>query len=161
MQVLGELFQTNRDWVVTIVRVVLGVVLFAHGAQKLLGWYAGQGFRNTLQAFNHLKVPASVAVVVIFAECFGGLGLIVGLLSRLAALGVLGTMVGAVVLVHYRYGLFMNWTGDKRAHGFEYHLLAIALALVVLVKGGGALSLDYAFYQHQLRGEVQVSQMPR
>jgi putative oxidoreductase len=151
MEILLNLTKTNSDWVVTAVRIVLGVVLFAHGAQKLLGWYGGPGFGNTVKMLTtYVKLPTVLAVTVIFVEFLGGLGLILGFLGRLAGIGMLVIMVGAIVTVHYRYGLFMNWTGEKKGHGVEYHLLAIALALVVIIKGAGAFSLDRAFYEHQV-----------
>jgi putative oxidoreductase len=136
---------TNGDWVLMIVRVVLGVVLFAHGAQKLLGWFGGPGLRATLSTFrDQLGIPAVLAWLAIAAEFFGGLGLIVGLLTRIAALGIAITMIVAMAMVHFRYGFFMNWYGNKPGHGVEYHLVVIALALVVIVKGAGAFSLDLA-----------------
>jgi len=154
------LFGTSGDWVLTMARIVLGIVPFAHGAQKLLGWYGGAGFTKAVQMFaGHLKLPAAVADLVIFTEFLGGLGLIIGLFSRLAALEILATMVGAVITVHYRHGLFMNWAGEKKGHGFEYHLLTIALALVIIVRGAGAFSLDHAFYEHQLGDSTAVTQI--
>ena len=138
------LIDTNGDWVLTIVRVVLGVVLFAHGAQKLLPWFGGPGIRATLRTFREeLGVPLVFAWLAIAAEFFGGLGLIVGLFTRIAALGIAMTMVVAM-MVHLKYGFFMDWYGNKPGHGIEYHLIAIALALVVIVKGAGAFSLDLA-----------------
>jgi putative oxidoreductase len=108
------LASTNVDWVVAIVRVVLGLIFFAHGAQKLLGWYGGPGFTSSMRTFTeHLHLPSTLAFLVIAGEFFGGVALIVGLLSRLAALGIALTMVGAVATVHFRYGLFLNWFGDK------------------------------------------------
>jgi putative oxidoreductase len=152
------LIKTNADWVSAIARIVLGIVFFAHGAQKLLGWYGGHGFKNTMQTFTtYLKLPPLIAVLVILTEFFGGLGLIVGLFSRLAALGVAATMVGAVLMVHYRQGLFMNWTGDKTGHGVEYHLIAIALSLVVMVNGAGCLSLDHSLYNHMSRNNARTN----
>jgi putative oxidoreductase len=136
---------TNGDWVLTIVRVVLGVVLFAHGAQKLLGWFGGYGLSATLSTFrDQLGIPVAFAWLAIAAEFFGGLGLIVGLLTRIAALGIAITMIVAMAMVHFRYGFFMNWYSNKPGHGVEYHLVVIALALVVIVKGAGAFSLDLA-----------------
>ena len=145
------LVRTTADWVPAIARLILGIVFFAHGAEKMLGWFGGAGFNATLQTLNkHLRIPRPLAVLVISAEFFGGLGLIVGLLSRIAAVGIVLTMLGAIVIVNRRYGLFMDWYGNRKGHGFEYHLLAIALALVVIVKGAGAFSIDYLWYQHDL-----------
>ena len=143
------LLHTRPDWVLTIARLLLGIVFFAHGAEKMLGWFGGPGFHATLQTLTkQLRIPAPLAVLVMSAELFGGLGLIVGLLSRIAAVAIVLTMLGAIVIVNRRYGLFMDWYGNRKGHGFEYHLLAIALALVVIVKGGGAFSMDYLWYQH-------------
>jgi putative oxidoreductase len=144
------LASTNVDWMVAIVRVVLGLIFFAHGAQKLLGWYGGPGFTSSMRTFTeHLHLPSTVAFLVIAGEFFGGVALIVGLFSRLAAFGIALTMVGAVATVHFRYGLFLNWFGDRAGHGYEYHLLAIALALVVIVKGAGAFSVDRLIFTHE------------
>ena len=155
---IETLVSTNSDWVLTIARFVIGIIFFAHGAQKMLGWYGGAGFSGTLKALiSQLNLPAPLAVLVISAEFFGGLGLIVGLLSRIAALGILLAMLGAIAMVHFRYGLFMDWFGNQKGHGVEYHLLAIALALVVIVKGAGAFSIDRAWYQHR---NAQASAVP-
>jgi putative oxidoreductase len=155
MNTLLHVLSTNGDWAVTTARLVLGLVFFAHGAQKLLGWYGGQGLRNTVEALTtQVHLPKSLAVLVICTEFFGGLGLMLGFFSRLAALGTLAAMLGAVATVHYRFGLFMNWFGEKKGHGFEYHLLAIALAVVVIIKGGGALSLDHAICELEAGNHV-------
>ncbi len=139
------LIGTNSDWVFTIARVVLGIVFFAHGAQKLLGWFGGFGLRATLSTFREqLGIPVAFALLAIAAEFFGGLGLIVGLFTRIAALGIAITMLVAMLMVHLRYGFFMNWYGNKPGHGFEYHLIVIALAIVMIIKGAGAFSLDLA-----------------
>jgi putative oxidoreductase len=149
IDMLVELFYTNTDWVLTAVRIVLGVILFAHGAQKLLGWFEGPGLTRSLQTFaDVLRIPAPLAFLAIATEFFGGLALIVGLFSRLAALGIAVIMIVAAATVHFRNGLFLNWFGEKKGHGFEYHLLALALALVVLVKGAGAFSLDRTVYEY-------------
>lgn len=143
------LVSTRPDLALTIARCTLGIVFFAHGAQKVLGWYGGPGFNATLQVLTtQLRMPAILAMLVMFAELFGGLGLVVGFLSRIAALGIALTMLGAVAMVHRRYGLFMNWYGNQERHGFEYHLLAMALAVVVIIKGGGAFSIDHSWYEH-------------
>jgi putative oxidoreductase len=140
-----KLVATSNDLLLTVVRLVLGVVFFAHGAQKMLGWFGGYGFHGTMGFFTRqLGIPAPFAFLAICAEFFGGLGLIFGLLSRVAALGIIVNMLVAVATVHIRNGFFMNWFGQQKGEGFEYHLLAIALAIVVLVKGAGAFSLDRA-----------------
>jgi putative oxidoreductase len=141
---LRKLLSTPNDFTLTVVRLVLGIVFFAHGAQKMLGWFGGYGFHGTMGFFTQRGIPAPLAFLAICAEFFGGLGLIVGLLSRIAAFGIMVNMLVAIVTVHRFNGLFMNWFGNQKGEGYEYHLLAIALGLVVLIKGAGALSIDRA-----------------
>lgn len=139
----NALVGTDNDFILTVLRVVLGVVFFAHGAQKMTGWFGGDGFRSTMAFFTVQKgIPTPLAFLAIAAEFFGGLGLIIGLLSRIAAFGILCNMVVAIFAVHARFGFFMNWFGKQRGEGYEYHLLAIAIALAILVHGAGAHSLD-------------------
>ena len=139
-----KLIATSNDFTYTIARLVLGVVFFAHGAQKMLGWFGCFGFTATMGFFTQMHIPAPLAFLAICAEFFGGLGLIVGLLSRVAAFGIAMNMLVAILMVHIHYGFFVNWYGQQKGEGFEYHLLAIALALVVMIKGAGALSIDRA-----------------
>ena len=140
-----KLISTSDDCTLTMVRLVLGVVFFAHGAQKMLGWFGGYGFTGTMGFFTQmLHIPAPFAFLAICAEFFGGLGLLVGLLSRVAAFGIAMNMLVAVLTVHIHNGFFANWTGQQKGEGIEYHLLAIALLLVVMIKGAGALSVDRA-----------------
>ena len=141
---MKRLMGTSNDVALTILRVVLGVVFFAHGAQKMLGWFGGFGFHGTMGAFTQMGMPAALAFLIICTEFFGGLGLIVGLLTRIAALGIGGLMVGAIFMVHLPNGFFMNWMGTQKGEGFEYHLLALAMAGALLLRGAGAFSLDRA-----------------
>ena len=138
-----RLVQTSNDPALAILRLALGVVFFAHGAQKALGWFGGGGFHGTMSAFTqHMGIPAPFAVLAILAELLGGIGLIFGLLTRIAAFGVAVNMVVAIVLVHGANGLFMNWTGAQRGEGFEFHLLAVAMTIMVMARGAGAWSVD-------------------
>lgn len=139
-----KLVGTTEDVSLTILRLVLGVVFFAHGAQKMLGWFGGYGFHGTMGAFTHMGMPAALAFVIIATEFFGGLGLLVGLLTRIAALGISGLMIGAIFMVHLQNGFFMNWMGTQKGEGYEYHLLAIAIAAALLLRGAGAFSADRA-----------------
>jgi putative oxidoreductase len=146
---ISWMLQTDGDWAIAIARIVLGVVFFAHGAQMALGWFGGAGLRSTVRVFReNLHIPAPLAMLAIAAEFLGGLGLVVGLLSRLAALGIAGVMMVALAAVHWKFGFFMNWFGDKKGHGIEYHVLVLALALTVIIKGAGAFSVDQFLYKH-------------
>jgi len=143
---LSDLFSTDPDWTQTIIRLILGVVFFAHGAQKVLGWFGGPGLKSTIAMMHqHLGLPVPLAFLAVSAEFLGGLGLIVGLLGRVAAAGIAFVMFAAIFMVHGRNGLFLNWLGDRKGDGYEYHLLAIALAAVIIVRGSGAVSLDRLF----------------
>ena len=140
---IRRLLQTSDDKLLTVLRITLGVIFFAHGAQKMLGWFGGFGYSGTMQAFTStMNIPAPLAFLAIAAEFFGALGLIFGLLGRVAALGIAVNMAVAVALVHSHFGLFMNWYGSQKGEGFEYHLLAIAISLFVIVRGSGAFSID-------------------
>jgi putative oxidoreductase len=144
---LSDLFSTDPDWTQTIIRLILGVVFFAHGAQKLLGWFGGPGLKATLSTMHqHLGLPVPLAFLAVAVEFLRGLGLIVGLLSRVAAVGIAVIMFAAIAMVHGRNGLFLNWFGDRKGHGYEYHLLVIALAAVIVMRGSGAASLDRLFF---------------
>lgn len=138
-----KLIATDDDRTTTLLRVALGLVILPHGAQKLLGWFGGGGPSGTIGFFDATwGVPAFLTVLVIAAESFGALGLIVGFLGRFAAAGIATVMAGAVALQHAANGFFMNWTGLQAGEGFEYHILAIALAVAVVIKGSGAWSID-------------------
>ena len=141
---LKKLMHTDDDIGAFIARVMLGLVMFPHGAQKVLGWYGGLGITGTLNGFAGMGMPKPVAALVIAAEFLGSIGLMVGLLGRVAALGIVGLMTGAIVIVHAHNGFFMNWFGNQKGEGFEYHLLALGLAVIVLLKGSGRWSLDRA-----------------
>ena len=141
----GKLLKTDpNDVTLTILRLVLGVVFFAHGAQKVFGWFGGYGYSATMGFFMHNGIPAPLAFLAIMAEFLGGLGLIVGLLSRVAAFGITCNMLVAILTVHMRNGLFMNWAGNQKGEGFEYHLLVLAITCAIMIAGGGAWSVDAA-----------------
>jgi putative oxidoreductase len=140
---IRKLLATENDGAITVLRLVTGVVFFAHGAQKMLGWFGGYGFAATMGVFtNMLHIPAPLAFLAFCAEFFGGLGLIFGCLTRIAALGVFTNMLVAVMMVHRHIGFFMNWNGTQKGEGFEFHLLALAITLFLIIHGAGAASLD-------------------
>ena len=140
-----KLINTTDDLAITVLRLVLGVVFFAHGAQKALGWFGGYGFSGTMAFFTQqAHIPAPFAFLAICAEFLGGIGLILGLLGRVAAFGIACNMVVAVAMVHWHFGFFANWSGNQKGEGIEYHLLALAVALAIMIKGSGALSVDRA-----------------
>ncbi len=139
---LAWLVQSDGTWVPLILRLALAVVIFPHGAQKLLGWFGGYGFKGTMGYFTGSGIPAPLALLAIIAEFFGSLGVAVGLLTRVAAFGIACVMVVAIFKVHAPNGFFVNWSGNQKGEGYEFHLLAIGLALALIIGGAGLWSLD-------------------
>jgi putative oxidoreductase len=149
---MNKVFTTNDNITATIVRIVLGIVLFPHGAQLLLGWFGGYGFSGSmgfLTGAAHL--PYFVALLVILIQFFGSLMLILGVGTRIAALGIFGLFVGTILTSHLDNGFFMNWFGAQKGEGYEYHLLVLGMSLALLIKGAGKWSIDrLAFNRKQL-----------
>jgi putative oxidoreductase len=140
---LRQLFATSTHTSPTILRIFLGLVMLPHGVQKTLGWFGGHGFNGTMHYFTqNLEIPFIFALLAIAAESLGALGLIVGLGTRIAALGVGATIGVAALMSHLQYGFFMNWFGQQAGEGFEYHLLVVGMALALVLSGGGRWSLD-------------------
>ena len=142
---LKKLFQTNDDVALLILRVLLGLVFFPHGMSKLTTMFGGYGFEGTMGFFTtKLGIPAVFAFLAIMAEGAGWLGLVTGLLTRVAAFGIAMNMAVAVYMMHWQNGFFMNWFGNQKGEGYEFHILVIAIALVLIIKGGGKWSADKA-----------------
>jgi putative oxidoreductase len=134
--------RTREAMAPLVARLALGVVIFPHGAQKVLGVWGGKGLQETIAGFEGMGIPPALAWCAVAAEFLGSLGLIFGFLTRICALGIATVMVVAAVKVHAAHGFFMNWHGGQAGEGFEYHVLAAGLALSLFLSGGGALSLD-------------------
>jgi putative oxidoreductase len=137
------LLQTESAWTPTIARLALGAVILPHGLQKLFGWFGGYGFSNTMAWFTEtIHVPWILGFAAIVVETLGALALLTGAFTRVAALGVGAVFLTAVALVHARHGFFMNWFGNQGGEGVEYFILGMALVAIVVIRGGGAASLD-------------------
>jgi putative oxidoreductase len=137
------LFQTEESWAGLILRLTLGLVMFPHGAQKLLGWYGGFGFSGTMGFFTEtMHLPWLVAFLVIIGESFGSVALLGGLLTRFTAASLGVIMLGAISMVHLPHGFFMNWFGKQAGEGYEYQLLVIGIGLALLITGAGKWSVD-------------------
>jgi putative oxidoreductase len=141
---MRNLLKTRDDVVPLILRISLAIVMFPHGAQKVLGWFGGYGLAGTMHFLTGMGIPAIFAALAIAAEFLGPIGLLIGLLTRVAAFAIGVEMVVAVMLVHSAHGFFMNWSGQQKGEGFEYHLLVIAISVALMITGGGKLSLDLA-----------------
>jgi len=138
---------TNRyntsDVTLLLVRLILAIVVGAHGAQKLLGWFGGYGFDGTINFFTDvIGLPYFLGLLIILLESVGMIALLAGLLSRLISAALILIMAGAIITTHMQHGFFMNWSGASAGEGFEFHLLVIAQATVLLLNGGGTLSVD-------------------
>jgi putative oxidoreductase len=144
MQELMDLvFGTYPSWSHLVVRLILGVIFFAHGAQKVFGWFGGRGLSQTIAGFRQMNIPAAATVTAACIECFGGLAMIVGLLARPVALALIAVMLVAIKKVHARHGFFLNWSlVAAQGHGYEFNLALIAMALSIVIGGAGVLSID-------------------
>ena len=134
----SEAEATNRsavNWALLIGRIIVGVVFIAHGSQKFFGAFGGPG----LSGFVHMLGP--IGYLVAIGEFFGGLGLVLGFLSRFSAASIIVIMIGAIAMVHGKFGFFMNWMGQQAGEGFEYHLLAIAVLSSILIAGPGRFAI--------------------
>ena len=139
------MLRTRNSLSALILRLALGAVMFPHGAQKALGLFGGKGLKETVAGMSGaFGLSPTLVYLVIAGEFLGAIGLVLGFLGRLAALGILAVMAGAVYLAHYQHGFFMNWYGNQQGEGFEYHILAGAMALALVFLGSGALSVDRA-----------------
>jgi putative oxidoreductase len=153
-----KLFDTDDNTATAILRLVLGVVFFLHGAQKMFGWFGGFGFSGTMGLFTGMmQIPAVFAFLAIAAEFFGGLGLILGFLTRIAAFGIAVNMLVAIAMVHRHFGLFMNWAGTQKGEGIEYHLLVLAITAFLMIRGAGAFSIDRAIATSSHSGTALTS----
>ena len=154
---LDRCFSTDRDRTLLFQRVLLGLIMFPHGAQKLLGWFGGYGFSGTMGFFTDtMHIPAPIAFLIIIGESIGAIGLVLGAGTRLAALGIAAVMLGAIFTTHMDFGFFMNWFGAQKGEGIEYHLLALALALPLVVRGGGLFSMDGALARRPARAAIPL-----
>lgn len=137
------MFKTENNIALLIIRLSLGVVMFSHGAQKALGWFGGLGIEKTIQTFTAaMNFPLWLTLLVIVIEFFGSLGLILGFLTRLSAFAIGSSLAICAYMNHLPNGFFMNWFGTQKGEGFEFHVLAVGMALALVLKGGGLLSLD-------------------
>jgi putative oxidoreductase len=140
---MKQLFATDEDWSGVILRWTAGLIMFPHGAQKLLGWFGGHGFGGTMGFFTqNIGLPWIVAFLVIIGESLGSVALLAGLLTRFTAASFIIIMVGAIVMSHLPHGFFMNWYGQQQGEGYEYHLLIIGISLALIVTGAGRWSID-------------------
>ncbi len=156
---MKKIFATDsKNNLALIARLILGIVVFAHGAQKLFGWFGGYGFNGTMGFLTvAVGLPYIIAVLVILIEFFGAVFLITGFATRIAALGIIVNFVGVVISTHLSNGFFMNWSSQaNKGEGLEYFFLLFALAIISLIAGGGRGSVD-SFIAPDLNGNQKVT----
>jgi putative oxidoreductase len=138
-----KIIRTSDDKILTVLRLVLAIVVFPHGAQKVLGWFGGFGYAGTMGFLTQqMHIPAALAILVFAAEFLGSIGLFVGFLGRIAAFGIAVNFLVALYLVHLPNGFFMNWSGQQKGEGIEFFILAIGIAIAIMIGGSGAFSID-------------------
>lgn len=139
---LKKLITTDDSWTLFVARLTLGIVIFPHGAQKILGIWGGHGLQAVMDAFNQwFGIPSFLTMLVAFAEFFGMIALVLGFCSRFMAGSLALVMLGAIYFVVNDH-FFMNWYSEQRGEGFEFHLLAIGLSIVIMIGGSGKFSFD-------------------
>ena len=137
------MLNTNESSGPFFTRLALGVVMFPHGAQKVLGWFGGSGYAGTVEAFTEkLGFPLWAVLLLMAIEVLGSIGLIAGFLTRLCALGTAASISVCAYLYHIPNGFFMNWLGGQKGEGIEYHILVLGICLALMIEGGGSFSLD-------------------
>lgn len=147
---LKKIVQTNNDTSALVLRILLGIVFLPHGLQKVFGLFGGYGFTGTMGFFTGtLGIPALFAFLAIAAEFLGSLGLIAGLFTRIAALGIGVMITVAALMLHVQNGFFMNWFSNQKGEGFEYHILVAAMSAALVISGGGKWSLDRALVKQE------------
>lgn len=139
----SKIFQTNNDWTGVVTRLTIGIVLFPHGLQKMLGWFGGYGFNGTMDFFTGtVHLPWIIGFLVISIEFFGPLFFMVGFASRIWSVFTIILFLGIISTSHLANGFFMNWFGNQKGEGYEFHLLMIGLSIATLINGSGKYSLD-------------------
>jgi putative oxidoreductase len=140
---MKKLFKNQQLLSTTFLRLTLAGVMFPHGAQKVLGLFGGYGFSATMGFFtDKMHIPALFAFLAILAEFGGSIALALGFVTRVAAFGIGATIAVAAMMVHFPNGFFMNWNVNQKGEGFEYHILVIGIALVLILQGAGRFALD-------------------
>lgn len=145
LTLLSSFVATSDSFAPTALRLALGLMMFPHGAQKLLGWFGGYGFNGTMGYFTGtVGTPWLVGLLVILGEFFGSLMLLAGVGTRFAAASLVVIMLGAAWQLRGN-GFFMNWFGNQKGEGIELFILAIGIALALTIVGGGRFSVDSLF----------------
>lgn len=147
--IMNAIFQninrTEASFASLILRLTFAIVLWPHGAQLLLGWFGGPGYTNSMTMFGAFGLSPLIAFLVITIQFFGSLLILTGLFTRLISAAAIILFLGMIFKAHLAVGFFMNWAGTLKGEGYEYHLLAIGLLLVLTIYGGGKFSLDRLF----------------
>lgn len=139
----NRLFKTNNDLTGLVTRLTLGLILFPHGAQKAIGWFGGYGFTGTMGFFTDtLHLPWIIGFLVIIIEFIGALSLLAGFASRIWSISIIILFLGIILTSHLNNGFFMNWFGNQKGEGYEFHLLIIGLSIAILINGSGKYSVD-------------------
>lgn len=138
-----KIIATSDSWAPAVLRIMLALVIFPHGAQKLFGWFGGSGFAGTMNYFTTtVGLPWIFGFLVILLESVGSIMLLMGIGTRLLAAAYVLLATGILFTSHVQNGFFINWFGNQPGEGFEYFLLWIAMALALLISGAGKYSID-------------------
>lgn len=146
---LQKIIATDADFAILILRLTLGIMIIPHGLQKTVGAFDGYGFQDTMVFFTEtMNIPWVFALLAIIAESLGGLALVLGAMTRIAAFGVGMVMLVAAMTSHIQNGFLMNWFNNQKGEGVEFHFLAVGMAIALMIKGGGVFSADRALMKN-------------
>jgi putative oxidoreductase len=154
LQMVKTLAATDNSPAQLLIRLALGVVIFPHGAQKVFGWFGGPGYGATVTAFSALGFPLWAILLLMVTEAGGSLLLVLGVFTRIWALAIGAAIAICLKMNHLQYGFFMNWLGQQQGEGYEYHILILGIALALVFRGGGMLSLDRVLARDRRRGGI-------
>lgn len=139
------IFNSQQDYMILFLRLIIGIIMFPHGAQKLFGWFGGGGLKDTIQHMSSAGVPRFVSLLIIFGQSLGSIAIIIGFCTRLVAVCLFIIMAGAMI-INMPNGWMMNWTGKKNGEGIEYFILFLAIDLYIIISGSGPLGFDNLIY---------------
>lgn len=149
---IRDLLRTPNDKVATLLRIVLAIVVFPHGAQKMLGWFGGFGPSATLGFLTtQMGIPYAIALLVFVGEFFAPIALFIGIFGRIAALAIAINFTTVALKAHVQNGFFMNWGGQARGEGYEFFILLVGIAVALVVRGSGAFSIDRLLTRNSVR----------
>jgi putative oxidoreductase len=139
---MKKIILRKTDITSALLRIMLAIIIFPHGAQKMLAWFGGYGFNRTMSYFTDtLGLPYWIALIVIIIEFISPILLLLGSFSRIVAASIFALFIGIILTSHLDNGFFMNWFGNQPGEGYEYHLLILTISMAIIILGPGKYTI--------------------